>query len=328
MKEKIIIVSGIRPTGKIHLGNYNSVIKNWIKLQDLYNCFFFIADIHALTTHFEKINNLSENTKLIIIELLALGINPKKCNIFIQSQIPEIFELHVLISMFVKISRLERIPSYKDLKNNNKTYGFLGYPILQAADVLSLNANYVPVGQDQIPHIELIKEITQKLNKFLFDNKSEFKFNEPNYLLYEYSKIIGIDGQKMSKSKDNAIFISDIDDILRKKINKFITDPNRVYRYQKGNPEICPIWFLHKIYNNEIEKKIIKESCENAKIGCTQCKDILFSIINKENKDISKRIEEYKKKDSYIKKIIEDGIEKARFEIKNNINQIKNIFKF
>ncbi|HIH2763368.1 MAG TPA: tryptophan--tRNA ligase [Candidatus Azoamicus sp.] len=174
MKEKEIVVSGIRPTGKIHLGNYNSVIKNWIKLQESYKCFFFIADVHALTTSFDDIKDLSKLTKNMIIELIALGIDPKKSNIFIQSHVPEIFEFHTIISMMIKIGRLERIPSYKDETNiENKTYGFLGYPVLQAADVLSINANYVPVGQDQIPHIELIIEIANKINKTILKNSTE-----------------------------------------------------------------------------------------------------------------------------------------------------------
>lgn len=325
MKEKYIIVSGIRPTGKIHLGNYNSVIKNWITLQDSYKCFFFIADIHALTTEFENIENISENTKNLIIELLALGLNPNKCNIFIQSQIPEIFEFHAIISMMVKISRLERIPSYKEAIEIDKTYGFLGYPVLQAADVLSLNANYVPVGQDQIPHIELIKEIANKINKTVLKNNL-FKFNEPKFLLTEYPKILGTDAKKMSKSKNNAVFVSDVDEILKKKINKFITDPNRIYRTQKGNPDICSVWSLHKIYSNS-EKDKIKALCENAEIDCTTCKKNLFIKINEENKKILNKINIYKNDISYIDNILKDGTEKTREETIKNINKLKTIFK-
>lgn len=325
MTEKHIIVSGIRPTGKIHLGNYNSVIKNWITLQDSYKCFFFIADIHALTTEFENIENVSKNTKNLIIELLALGLNPDKCNIFIQSHIPEIFEFHTIISMMIKISRLERVPSYKEDINNDKTYGFLGYPVLQAADVLSLNANYVPVGQDQIPHIELIKEISSKINRTIL-KKSEFKFNEPKFILNDYPKILGTDAKKMSKSKNNAVYVSDIDQILEKKINKFITDPNRIYRTQKGNPEICSVWSLHKIYSNN-EKDNIKILCENAKIDCTSCKKNLFNKINEENKKILNKINFYEKEKEYIDNIIKNGIEKTRTETTKNINKIKTIFK-
>lgn len=323
MKEQKIVVSGIRPTGKIHLGNYNSVIKKWIELQDKYTCFFFIADIHALTTDFNKIKSISENSKSILIELLAAGLNPSKCNIFIQSYIPEILEMQIIISMMIKVNRLERVPSYKDEKNlNNKTYGFLGYPILQAADVLCLNANYVPVGQDQIPHIELIKEISRKMNSTIFKNTS-FKLNEPKELLCEYSKIIGIDGQKMSKSKNNAVYISDSENVLKKKIDKFMTDPNRIYKSQAGNPEICPIWALHKIYNEQ--KYIIKELCSTAKISCTQCKENLFVLINEDNKKLIKNMQQYKKETLY--EIIKDGIEKTRLEIRKNMEEIKKLFK-
>ncbi|HIH2762429.1 MAG TPA: tryptophan--tRNA ligase [Candidatus Azoamicus sp. MARI] len=326
MKEKKIVISGIRPTGKIHLGNYNSVIKNWLILQESYKCFFFIADVHALTTDFNNINEISKNTHDMIIELLALGLDPKKCNIFIQSSIPEIFEVHTIISMMINITRLERIPSYKDEKNIAcKTYGFLGYPILQAADVLSLNANYVPVGQDQIPHIELISEIANKINKTILKN-NEFKLNEPKFLLNDYPKILGIDGKKMSKSKNNAIFVSDTNEVLKKKINKFITDPNRIYRTQKGNPEICPVWSLHKIYSAN-EKNEIKHLCETAKIACTECKNILFTKINNENKNISTNIIYYEKKKDYINDIIKHGIEQTRIETIKNISKLKNIFK-
>ncbi|HIH2763054.1 MAG TPA: tryptophan--tRNA ligase [Candidatus Azoamicus sp.] len=326
MKEKEIVVSGIRPTGKIHLGNYNSVIKNWITLQENYKCFFFIADVHALTTNFDNIKDVSKNTKSMIIELLALGLDPKKCNIFIQSHIPEIFEFHVIISMMTNIARLERIPSYKDEINiENKTYGFLGYPVLQAADVLSLNAHYVPVGQDQIPHIELIAEISTKLNKYIFKHNN-LKFNKPKTLLNEYPKILGINGKKMSKSKNNAVFVSDTDDILKKKINKFITDPGRIYRIQKGNPNICSVWFLHKIYSNE-EHKEIKFLCENAKIDCTACKNILFLNINNENKKILNNIKKYEHNDTYINDIIKNGIDETRNEALKNINKLRNIFK-
>ena len=217
MTKETIVVSGIRPTGNIHLGNYNSVIKNWIELQDKYKCFFFIADVHALTTNFNDLDILSEKTRSIVIELLALGLDPKKCNIFIQSYIPHIFELQIIISMMIKVTRLERVPSYKDEKNiDNKTYGFLGYPILQAADVLCLNSSYIPVGQDQLPHIELIKEIAKKINTLILKN-TDFKINQPEALLSKKSKILGIDGQKMSKSKNNAIFISDSGIELKKK---------------------------------------------------------------------------------------------------------------
>lgn len=326
MKEKHIVVSGIRPTGKIHLGNYNSVIKNWLILQESYKCFFFIADIHALTTEFNNIKDLSKQTKNMIIELLALGLDPKKCSIFIQSHIPEIFEFNTIISMMTSISRLERIPSFKDEMNiENKTYGFLGYPVLQAADVLSLNANYVPVGQDQIPHIELIVEIANKMNKTILNN-SELNFNKPKILLHEYPKILGINGKKMSKSKNNAIFVSDTDEILKKKVNKFITDPNRIYRTQKGNPNICPVWFLHKIYSKE-EQNEIKYLCENAKIDCTACKELLFAKINKENKKILNNIKSYENKNEYINDIIKNGIDETRAETKKNINKIRNMFK-
>lgn len=319
LKSDDIIISGMRPTGNIHIGNYNAVIKNWIYLQDIAKCFFFVADMHSLTTKFYDIYSLKKKTKEMILEWLSCGVNPEKSIIFIQSHIPEILELNSYISMIVNLSRLERIPTYKIEKNNNNSYGFLGYPILQASDILILNAKYVPVGEDQIPHIDFVREIARKVN---FDTKKSI-FNEPLHLLYKHKKILGSDGKKMSKSDKNTIYLKDIGVELKNKINKYLTDPNRIYRYQSGNPEICCIWKLHEIYSQKIEKDYINFSCKNAKIGCTDCKFILFNNMEKENLNILKNIRLYEKKEKYINDIIEIGVKKARNIAKKNLESFK-----
>lgn len=321
IKDTDIIVSGMRPTGNIHIGNYNAVIKNWLLLQKHYKCFFFIADVHALTTNFSNIYDLTRNSKKMIIEWLATGLNPDKCNMFIQSHIPETFELHIFLSMIVNLPRLERVPSYKSEKNENTSYGFLGYPLLQASDVLILNANYIPVGEDQIPHIEFIRELVRKIN---IDSHIKNKiFNEPTALLYKYTKILGSDGQKMSKSKNNTILLTDTSSVLKNKVNKYITDPNRVYRYQIGNPENCSIWSLHKIYTTMREKKYIEIACKNANIGCVDCKAKLFDNIATQNNKLIKKIKFYEKKEKYINDIIEEGGKHARIIAQKTLKAFK-----
>lgn len=322
IKNTDIVVSGIRPTGNIHIGNYNAVIKNWLKLQKIAQCFFFIADLHALTTDFKNIYNLKIQSKKMIVELLGCGINPEKSHIFIQSHIPETSELNLYLSMLTTLSRLERIPAYKNEQNNINSYGFLGYPILQAADVLILNANYVPVGEDQLPHLDFIRELTKKINTLC---KKKI-FNDPLPLLYKYKKIFGFDGTKMSKSQNNTIDIIDISKILQNKINKYITDPNRIYRYQYGNPYNCKIWSLHKIYTHKNKYKYIEEACKKADIGCVDCKKILYDNIEKKNITIIKNIKLYEKKENYINEIIEKNTISTRKIAKNRLDLFKKTY--
>ncbi|HFL8819289.1 MAG TPA: tryptophan--tRNA ligase [Candidatus Azoamicus sp. OHIO2] len=321
IKNYDIIASGMRPTGNIHIGNYNAVIKNWVSLQKHYKCFFFIADIHALTTNFKNIYNLKKNTKIMITEWLASGLNPDKCVMFIQSHVPETLELHIFLSMLVNLTRLERIPSYKNEKNNTSSYGFLGYPVLQASDVLILNAHYVPVGEDQVPHIEFIRELARKINSDPIGKKKIF--NEPQALLYKHTKVLGSDGQKMSKSKNNTVLITDSSEILKNKINKYITDPNRIYRHQYGNPENCTIWSLHKIYTSITEKNYIFTACKSANIGCVECKAQLFDNIEKQNNKLIRKIKLYEKKEKYINDLIEEGGKNARLIAKETLLAFK-----
>lgn len=323
MKKKIV-VSGMRPTGRLHLGNYTSVIKNWIKLQNDYTCFFFVADMHSLTTNLENIVTLKYYTKIIIKEWLATGINPEKCNLFIQSHIPETFELHTILSMIAPVSWLERVPTYKSEKNQ-KTYGFLGYPILQGADILILNADYVPVGEDQLPHLELIRELVRKTNTTIkkLTSSLDDTFKEPYPLLNKCKNVLGIDGNKMSKSKNNTILISDDSEILEKKIKKIKTDEKRISILIPGNPDNCNIWKFHTIYSNLIIKKKIKTECLTAKIGCSECKNILYKIIENKNKEIIKNIKLYEKKESYINEVIDLGTKNAKKIAENTLTNLK-----
>lgn len=322
---KEIVISGMRPTGQIHLGNYNGVIKNWTKLQNIYNCFFFIADIHALTTNLDNLNKIYYYTKKILSEWLAVGINPKKCNIFIQSHIPETFELHTILSMITPITLLERVPSYKNEKTNkNNTYGFLGYPVLQGADILILNAKYVPIGEDQLPHLEIVREIVRKLNNLLEKNKNyKTTINEPSPILYKYKNIIGLDGTKMSKSKDNVILISDTTDILQKKIKSIITDSKRIFKNIPGTPDKCSVWKFHLIYSKKIETLYLNTACKSANIGCLECKNILYNNIEKKNKIILKNIKIYEKKEKYINEMLENGTKITREIAKTTLKNIK-----
>jgi len=319
------IISGMRPTGRIHLGNYNGVLKNWIKLQNENECFFFIADIHALTDY-KNDYDIKKNIETMIIEWIASGINPKKCNIYIQSNIPEIFEMHLLLSMITPISWLKRIPTYKENTNLNKevTYGFLGYPILQGADILILKAKYVPIGEDQLPHLEIIREIVRKLNNIY---KEKTILIEPKPILSKYPKILGIDGTKMSKSKNNTILISDHPNKIAAKINRMKTDENRTLITKKGNPEKCSIWGLHKIYSKKIDQIYIENSCKTATIGCVQCKKNLATKIIKNTEIIREKIKILKKDKQLIKNIIKKSNKKIRKIAKNTLMQIKSTIK-
>ena len=241
------VLSGMRPSGKLHLGHFHGVLENWLRLQKEHECLFFVADWHALTTEYNNPSNIQDNIKEMVIDWLSCGIDPDKSTIFLQSAVKEHAELHLLLSMITPLSWLERNPTYKEQLEEVKdkdlhTYGFLGYPVLQTADIIIYKADMVPVGIDQAPHLELSREITRRFN-FLYGKI----FPEPQTLLTETPKLLGTDGRKMSKSYNNAIFLSDPPAVIEKKILPMMTDPARQRRTDKGNPELCPVYFLHKI---------------------------------------------------------------------------------
>ncbi len=270
MKNKVVL-SGARPTGALHIGNYFGAVANWVKLQEEYDCYFFVADWHALTTGYEDTSKYKENITEVVMDLYAAGLDMDKCNIFLQSAIKSHAELYLLFSMITPLSWLERCPTYKDMltqlsEKNIKTHGFLGYPCLQAADILMYQADFVPVGEDQVPHIELTREIARRFN-FLFEEV----FPEPVPLLTKSKVLPGLDGRKMSKSYGNTIALKDRGEVLNKKVMSMITDPKRIKRTDPGNPEICSVFAYHKIFN-ESEVEEIQNNCKAGTIGCVQCK--------------------------------------------------------
>lgn len=323
---KEVVVSGIRPTGRMHLGNYHGAIKNWLNLQDQYECYFFVADLHALTTHYQEHQDLELNTKLMITDWLAAGLNPKKCNIFIQSMVPSHAEMHLLLSMMTPLSWLERVPTYKSQQQQLKhldlaTYGFLGYPLLQGADVLLYKAQYVPVGEDQVAHIELIREVARRFNNIYA--KEQIILQEPQPLLTNTPKLPGIDGRKMSKSYHNVIELAEDKLSIEKKIKTMPTDPARVRRTDCGDPDKCPVWQLHKFYSDQEVKTWVDSGCRSASIGCLDCKCALISAIEKEQQPIRERANYYQGNKELINSIIEQGMQQSSIVAKNNLIEIK-----
>ncbi|HJV96565.1 MAG TPA: tryptophan--tRNA ligase, partial [Albitalea sp.] len=243
----------MRPTGALHLGHYHGALKNWVRLQQDYDCFYFVADWHALTTHYEDREIIERNVYDMVVDWLAAGVDPEKSTIFIQSRLPEHAELFTLLAMGTPLGWLERVPTYKDQMEKLKdrdlaTFGFLGYPLLQAADILIYKAHYVPVGVDQVPHVELTREVARRFN-FLY----RAVLVEPEALLTEFPKIPGTDGRKMSKSYDNAIFLSDSPETVTAKVKPMMTDPARKRRSDPGNPEVCPVYDLHRVFTPAAE---------------------------------------------------------------------------
>ncbi len=282
------VLSGMRSTGKLHLGNYVGALENWVRMQDEYDCFFFIADWHALTTDYADTSRLKENSVDVLLDWLAAGLDPAKCVMFIQSQVPAHAELHLLLSMITPLGWLERVPTYKEQKENIQekdlgTYGFLGYPVLQSADILIYKADVVPVGEDQVAHVELTREIARRFNG-LYSGERKYIFPEPAALLTPAARLPGTDGRKMSKSYGNAVMLTDPEPVVRQKLKTMVTDPARVRRSDPGNPDVCPVGDLHKIFSSEETMAKVYEGCRSASIGCIECKswaaDALVQILN------------------------------------------------
>jgi tryptophanyl-tRNA synthetase len=377
------VLSGMRPTGAMHLGHYHGALKNWAKLQNEFPCLFFAADWHALTTHYEDPSVIEKTVWDMFVDWLACGIDPTKATLFIQSRVPQHAELTMLLSFFTPLSWLERVPTYKDLLEKHAeqgrdvlTYGFLGYPLMQAADILIYRANRVPVGEDQVSHIELTREIARRFNH-LFGREKGFEekanaaikkmgpkkaklyvslrarfqeqgdhnaleearklvddvqnlslgdkerlygfiegggrmiLSEPDALLTETPKLLGLDGQKMSKSYDNAIMLREPPEAVTQKIRKMQTDPARVRRNDPGNPERCPVWNLHQVYSDATTKEWVWKGCTTAGIGCLDCKQPVIEAINAELAPIRENAARYEEDPTLVRNIIQDGCEKA-----------------
>ncbi len=305
----------MRSTGKLHLGNYVGALQNWVRMQDEYQCFFMVADWHALTTDYADTSKIKENSLEVVLDWLAAGLDPEKSVIFIQSHVPAHAELHLLFSMITPLGWLERVPTYKEQRENIKdkdlgTYGFLGYPVLQAADILIYKADCVPVGEDQVAHVELTREIARRFNGFYGATKEVFP--EPQALLTPAAKLPGTDGRKMSKSYGNTIMLTDPEPVVRQKLKTMVTDPARVRRSDPGNPDVCPVGDLHKIFSDKATLAKVYEGCRSASIGCIECKgwaaDALVELLN----PMQQRRKKFEENPRLAWDILEAGTERAR----------------
>ncbi len=308
-KERVL--SGMQSSGRVHLGNLVGALQNWVRLQDRYECYYFIADWHALTSGYQNPSAIKESVRDLLINFLAVGLDPEKCTIFVQSRILEHAELHLLLSMITPLGWLERVPTYKEKQTqlsdrDLSTYGFLGYPLLQTADIIIYRAKYVPVGVDQVPHLEISREIARRFNNFYGE-----VFPEPEALLTEFPKVPGVDGRKMSKSYDNAIYLSDSPKEVEQKIKTMATDPARIRRTDKGNPELSPVHHLHKIFSSKEEQDYCDEGCRTAGIGCLDCKKILIKNVFRVLEPIWAKREELINNPKHLQDIIDAGNEKA-----------------
>lgn len=305
------VLSGMQASGKVHLGNLVGALKNWVRLQEKYDCFYFVADWHALTTGYANPETIKESTNDLLINFIAAGLDPDKSTIFIQSMIPQHAELHLLLSMITPVGWLERVPTYKEKQQELKdrdlsNYGFLGYPVLQTADIIIYRAKYVPVGIDQVPHLEISREIARRFNHMY----REF-FPEPEALLTEFPKVPGLDGRKMSKSYDNAIYLSDPPEIVEQKIRTMMTDPARKRKTDKGDPELSPVYQLHKIFSSKEELEEVAHGCKTAGMGCIDCKKILIKNVFNYLEPIWKKRNELINNPDMVFDIAKKGSEKA-----------------
>lgn len=387
------VLSGMRPTGRLHLGHYHGVLKNWVKLQAEYPCLFFAADWHALTTDYDNPKGIEASVWEMIVDWLAAGVDPAQATIFIQSRVPEHAELHLLMSMMTPQGWLERVPTYKDQQEklshkDLSTYGFLGYPLLMSADILIYRADKVPVGEDQLPHVEFTRELARRFNhmygrepgfeekakeaikklgskraKLYEEFRTRFQQNgdeeglalgkalleetqnlsmgdrerlygylegsgkmilvEPGALLTEASRMPGLDGQKMSKSYGNTIFLREEADSLTKKIRTMQTDPARVRRTDPGDPEKCPVWQFHVIYSDEPTRNWVTQGCKSAGIGCIECKQPVIDAVLKEQDAMRERAQPYLDDPSLVKSIVADGCDKARKLAQETMREVR-----
>jgi len=389
------VVSGMRPTGSLHLGHYHGALKNWVRLQSEYPCLFFVADWHALTTHYDTPGVIEEHAWDMVIDWLAAGIDPARATLFIQSRVPEHAELHTLLSMITPLGWLERVPSYKDQQEkladrDLATYGFLGYPLLQSADILMYRAAWVPVGEDQVPHVELTREVARRFNHLFgrqpgFEDKaraavkklgskkgklySELRTRyqeqgddealqagrallngqqnlsmgdkerlfgylegggrmilaEPQALLTDSSKLPGLDGQKMSKSYNNAITLREDAAGVTRKIRTMPTDPARVKRHDPGDPDKCPVWQFHLVYSDDNTRQWVQQGCRSAGIGCIECKQPLIQAVLAEQGPMRERAQRYLDDPTLVKSIIADGCEKARALAAETMREVREV---
>jgi tryptophanyl-tRNA synthetase len=336
----------MRPTGKLHLGNYMGALANWVKLQDQYDCYFFIADLHALTTDYADTSQIASNTLEVALDFLAAGLDPKRCTIFVQSQVKQHYELPLLLGMITPLGWLERVPSYKEMQENltNKdltTYGFLGYPVLMASDILLYQPDFVPVGQDQQAHVELTREVARRFNQFykgeilhssdmsdpgvlgIRDQLTIYKevLPEPKVLLTPSPKLPGTDGRKMSKSYGNTIQLCDPEPVVRQKLKTMVTDPARMRRTDPGDPDKCPVGDLHKVFSTPETLAKVYDGCRSAGIGCIECKSWAADGLVQILQPIQARRAGFSV--PQVKEILEDGSRRARARAEQTMQQVR-----
>jgi tryptophanyl-tRNA synthetase len=334
------VLSGMRPTGKLHLGNYMGALANWVKLQDQYECYFFIADLHALTTDYADTSKILPNTMEVALDFLAGGLDPERCTIFVQSHVKPHFELPLFLGMITPLSWLERTPSYKEMQENisNKdltNFGFLGYPVLMASDILLYQTQYVPVGQDQQAHVELTREIARRFNQFYPRAKAKnvgdilraaqvdplYVLPEPKVLLTPAPKLPGTDGRKMSKSYGNTILMTDPEPVVRQKLKTMVTDPARIRRTDPGDPDKCPVGDLHKVFSTPETLANVYEGCRSAGIGCIQCKGWAADALVQVLAPIQERRARFS--ESQVKEILKDGSNRAFARAEQTMQEVR-----
>ncbi len=338
------VLSGMRPTGPLHIGHYLGALGNWVRLQDEYECFYFVADWHALSTMYDEAETLAEYTEEIVKDWLSVGLDPDRSTFFLQSAILQHAELLVLLSMITPLSWLERVPSYKEVRQQMAhkdlaTYGFLGYPLLQTADIIIYRANYVPVGIDQLPHLELAREIVRRFN-FMYSSITPGRdseqagqataagvFPEPKELLTEAPKVPGTDGRKMSKSYENAIYLKDPSNTVWEKLRPMVTDPARVRRTDPGDPEKCPVYELHVFFTPDERKKEVAHGCRTAGIGCIDCKKVLYEELEKVLSPLREKRAELDMQPDLVKQILSNGNDRARKEAERTMSDVRDSIK-
>jgi tryptophanyl-tRNA synthetase len=322
------ILSGMRPTGKMHLGNYYGALYNWLKLQEEYECFYFVADWHALTTEYEDPRAISGYIPEMVMDWLSVGLDPTKSTIFVQSALPEHCELYLVFGMFTPVPWLERNPTYKDqiqelAHKDLATYGFLGYPVLQAADILMYKADGVPVGMDQVPHVEMTREIARRFNHLYAPI-----FPEPEALLTEIPKLTGTDGRKMSKSYGNCIYLSDPPDVMARKVKQMITDTQRPFRQDPGEPDRCLAFPFHRLNLPKEQIREITQECRTARLGCVDCKKLLAEALLANLAPIQERRRHFEAHPEEVLEVLRQGNERARREARRTMAQVREAISF
>jgi len=323
------VLSGMRPTGRLHLGNYMGALVNWVKLQDEYDCYFFIADWHALTTDYEDTSKVAENTIEVLLDYLAAGLDPERSVLFLQSRVLQHAELYLLLGMITPLGWLERVPTYKEQQENLtgkdlSNFGFLGYPLLMASDILIYQPQFVPVGNDQTAHVELTREVARRFNQF-YKLDGEEVLPEPKVLLTPSPKLPGTDGRKMSKSYGNTILMTDAEPVVRQKLKTMVTDPARVRRTDPGDPDKCPVGDLHKVFSSGETLTKVYEGCRTAGIGCIECKswaaDALVQILT----PIQQRRAGFT--NAMAEEILTDGSRRARARAEQTMDEVRAAMK-